>query len=84
MSSEVHKYIETAIEKKESLLNAAVINFPNDLKPNKNQVFVDVKGNKTWKLYDRSNKNEDGDQLKTVVGICLMFTSLIIMGLFSI
>ena len=30
MSSEVHKYIETALEKKENLLNAELINFPKE------------------------------------------------------
>ena len=29
MSSELHKYIETAIEKKQSLFNGEVLNFPN-------------------------------------------------------
>ena len=30
MSSELHKYIEKAIDKKKNLLNAEIINFPND------------------------------------------------------
>ena len=30
MSSEVHKYIEEALDKKKNLFNAQVINFPND------------------------------------------------------
>ena len=37
MSLEVHKYIETSLEKKENLLNAKVINFPNEKSPAKNQ-----------------------------------------------
>ena len=32
MSSELHKYIETAIEKKEKIINAEVLSFPNDIK----------------------------------------------------
>jgi len=32
-----------------------------------------------WKLDDESN----GDQLKTVIGICLMLGSLFLMGLYS-
>ena len=34
MSSEIHKYIETSIEKKHNLFNAEVISFPNDKKLN--------------------------------------------------
>ena len=30
MSSELHKYIETSIEKREKILNAEVLNFPNE------------------------------------------------------
>ena len=32
MSSEVHKYIETALEKKKNLFNAEVLDFPKDKK----------------------------------------------------
>ena len=32
MSSELHKYIETAIDKKQKILNAEVLNFPNEKK----------------------------------------------------
>jgi len=82
MSSEVHKYIEKSLEKNEKLFNAELIHFPKDKKiltPKNLEIdFV-----KTWKLYDKSNINEDGDQLKAVVGICLMFSALIIMGLYS-
>ena len=82
MSSEVHKYIEEALEKNKNLFNAELINFPSDKKVEilKN---LTVDDNKTWKLYDKSNINEDGDQLKAVLGICLMFSALIIMGLYS-
>ena len=34
MSSEIHKYIETSIEKKQNLFQAEVIHFPNDKKIN--------------------------------------------------
>ena len=36
MSSELHKYIENAIEKKASLFNAEVLDFPVDEKKLKN------------------------------------------------
>ena len=78
MSSELHKYIETAIEKKQTLLNAEVINFPND---NKIEDLKNLKKNKHgfWKISDKTND----DQLKAVVGICFMFGSLILIGLSS-
>ena len=75
MSSEIHKYIETAIEKN---LNAEVINFPQEKKIkeitnlNKSNYYV-------WKINDKSND----DQLKAVTGICLMLGALIVMGLYS-
>ena len=82
MSSEVHKYIEEALEKKEDLFNAEVLNFP---KENKTQNFknLEVNNYKAWKLYDKYDVKEDGDQLKAVLGICFMFLALIIMGLYS-
>ena len=82
MSSEVHKYIKESLDKNENLFNAELINFPKEkkIKVKKNLRLND---NKTWKLYDKSNTNEDGDQLKAVIGICLMFSALIIMGLYS-
>ena len=78
MSSEVHKYIEDRLEKNENLFNAEVINFPNDSKVNDIKIS-EVKIDKFWKISDISNN----DQLKAVVGICLMFGALIVMGLYS-
>ena len=79
MSSEVHKYIEEALDKKESLFNAEVISFPKDVKT---ENFEEINF-KSWKLYDKSNAKEDGDQLRAVLGICFMFSALISMGLYS-
>ena len=78
MSSEVHKYIESAIEKRQNLFNADVINFPNDKKINTTQITKEKKYN-YWKISDESNY----DQFKAVTGICFMFAALIIMGLYS-
>ena len=82
MSSEVHKYIEESLEKNKNLFNAELINFPNEkkIRTSKNSKLNE---NKTWKLYDKSNSNEDGDQLRAVIGICSMLSALIIMGLYS-
>ena len=78
MSSELHKYIETAIEKKEKIINAEVLNFPNDIKRNETKNLNLVKNN-FWKISDKSNS----DQLKAVTGICFMLGALVIMGLYS-
>ena len=75
MSSELHKYIETAIEKKKSLLNAEVINFPNE----KRMDNLKTGTYDFWQINDQSNN----DQLKAVIGICFTFGSLILIGLYS-
>jgi len=74
MSSEIQKYIETAIDKKKDLFEADIIDFPNNKKIN------DLK---SWQLYNKLDLNEDGDQLKAVTGICFTFLILIILGLYS-
>ena len=78
MSSELHKYIETAINKKQKILNAEVLNFPREKRLSETKNFT-VDTYKFWKINDESN----GDQLKAVTGICLMFGALIVMGLYS-
>ena len=78
MSSELHKYIETSIEKKASLLNAEVINFPKDKNENNIKNIAD-NSNDFWKIDDKSND----DQFKAVMGICFMIGVLIISGLYS-
>tara|TARA_B100000902_G_scaffold148946_1_gene145562 strand:+ start:732 stop:968 length:237 start_codon:yes stop_codon:yes gene_type:complete len=75
MSSELHKYIETAIEKKKSLLKAEVINFPNEKKMDSLKTGTQD----FWQINDQSNN----DQLKAVTGICFTFGSLILIGLYS-
>ncbi len=78
MSSEVHKYIEKALDKNENLFNAEVISFPND---KKTQEFKYKKINtyNSWKISDKSN----ADQFKAIIGICFMFAALVVMGLYS-
>ena len=39
---------------------------------------------KSWSLYDKKNPKEDGDQLKTVIGICFMIITLSCVGVVSI
>ena len=78
MSSEVHKYKEESLNKNENLFNAKVINFPNDQKLQKVKALkIDV--NNFWKINDETNN----DQLKAVIGLCFMFGTLIVIGLYS-
>ena len=79
MSSEIHKYIETAIDRKKNLLNAEIIDFPNDYEKNNKKNLV-LNSNKFWKITDKSNT----DQLKAVNGICFILTILTVAGLYSI
>ncbi len=78
MSSEIHKYIETSLEKKQNLFNASVINFPSDKKLNKTDI-LNINTHDFWNIDDESNK----DQLKAVTGICFMLGVLVIIGLYS-
>ena len=78
MSSEIHKHIEKALDKKENLFNARVINFPNEVKID-NFNNSKSKDNNFWRISDKSNN----DQLKAVIGVCFMFGTLIVMALYS-
>ena len=78
MSSEIHKYIETSIERKQNLFNAEVISFPNDKKL-ATSIDVEINNSYFWKISDRSNE----DQLRAVIGICFMFGVLTFLGLYS-
>ena len=78
MTLEVHKYIEERLEKNENLFNAEVINFPKEQKLNNTKISK-VQTNDFWKISDKSND----DQLKAVIGICFMFGTLILLGLYS-
>ena len=78
MSSEIHKYIETALDKQDALFNAEVIDFPKEKNPSGIELKkLDIQN--TWKINDETND----DQLKAVIGICFMLGALILMGLYS-
>ena len=78
MSSELHKYIETAIEKKQNLFDAEVLNFPKNKKiDNSQNLSFNVETH--WNINDNANN----DQLKAVTGICFMLGVLLLVGLFS-
>ena len=78
MSSELHKYIENAIEKKKNLFNAEVLDFTKDKKIKLSKNF-ELKNKNHWNINDSSNS----DQHKAVTGICLMFGFLFALGLFA-
>ena len=78
MSSEIHQYIETTIDSKKNLLNAEIIDFPNDYEKNNKRNLV-LNSNTFWKITDKSNN----DQLKAVTGICFVLAILTIAGLYS-
>ena len=78
MSSEVNKYIEKAIDKKENLFNAKIINFTNEKNLSDTFNFKIEKFNH-WKISDDSNI----DQYKAVTGICFMIGILTVIGLYS-
>ena len=82
MSSEIHKHIEQSLKKNINLFNAEVINFPKEKRKDIPK-YLEKSNDNIWKLYDKSNANEDRDQLKAVIGICLTFGSLFLMGLYS-
>ena len=78
MSSEIHRYIETAIDSRKNLLNAEIIDFPNDYEKNNKRNLV-LNSNTFWKITDKSNN----DQLKAVTGVCFVLAILTIAGLYS-
>ena len=78
MSSEVHKYIEEALEKNQNLFDAKVINFPNDKKIDNTKDYK-IKIENVWNISDKSND----DQRKAVMGFCFVVGVLIVTGLYS-
>ena len=56
MSSEVHKYIEKALEKNENLFNAEVLDFPNDKKISEIK-NLNTENQNIWKINDKSNES---------------------------
>ena len=82
MTLEIRNYTEENLEKNKNLYNAKVIDFPKDQHID-NYKNLQTNNFSTWKLYDKSNSKEDGDQLKAVLGIYLMLSALTIMGIYS-
>ncbi|MDC2991767.1 hypothetical protein OAZ08_00565 [Candidatus Pelagibacter sp.] len=82
MSSEARQYIIEDASKKSEIFSAQLLKLPIKKK---------ILGSKTtsldkcayWKLYDKTNIHEDGDQLKAVRGICLVLGVFSFIGLYS-
>ena len=82
MSSEARQYIIEDASKKSEIFSAQLLNLPikkKILKSNSNNLDKCA----YWKLYDKTNIHEDGDQLKAVIGICLVLGVFSFIGLYS-
>ena len=78
MSSEVHKYIEEALNKNKNLFNAQVLDLPNNKTIDKSKA-IKTKNNIVWKISDKSND----DQLKAITGFCFTVGILLVIGLYA-
>ena len=82
MSSGIRQYIIEDASKKSEIFRAQVLKLPIKKK------FLTSKTSNIdkcdyWKLYDKTNVHEDGDQLKAVTGICLVLGVFSFIGLYS-
>ena len=82
MSSEVHQYIIEDASKKSEIFSAQLLKLPIKKKILKSRT-TNLDQCEYWKLYDRTNIHEDGDQLKAVTGICLILGVFSFIGLCS-
>ena len=82
MSSEIRQFIVEDASKKSEIFSALLLKLPIKKK------FLTSKTSNIdkcdyWKLYDKTNVHEDGDQLKAVTGICLVLGVFSVIGLYS-
>ena len=82
MSSEIRQYIIEDTSKNSEIFNAQLLKFPLK-KKNLNSKTPNLDECEYWKLYDKTNVHEDGDQLKAVTGICLVLGVFSFIGLYS-
>ena len=82
MSSEVRQYIIEDASKKSEIFSAQLLKLPIKKKILKSKT-TDLDKCAYWKLYDKTNIHEDGDQLKAVMGICLVLGIFSFIGLYS-
>ena len=81
MSSEVRQYIIEDASKKSEIFSAQLLKLPIKKKLKSKTPNLDKCA--YWKLYDKTNIHEDGDQLKAVTGICLVLSVFSFIGLYS-
>ena len=82
MSSEVRQYIIEDASKKSEIFSAQLLKLPIKKKILKSKT-TNLDKFTYWKLYDKTNIHEDGDQLKAVTGICLVLSIFSFIGLYS-
>ena len=82
MSSEVRQYIIEDASKESEIFSAQLLKLPIKKKNLKSKTTNQDKC-AYWKLYDKTNIHEDGDQLKAVTGICLVLGVFSFIGLYS-
>ena len=82
MSSEVRQYIIEDASKKSEIFSAQLLKLPIKKKILKSKT-TNLDKCAYWKLYDKTNIHEDGDQLKAVTGICLVLSVFSLIGIFS-
>ena len=82
MSSEVRQYIIEDASNKSEIFSAQLLKLPIKKKNFKSKT-INLDKCEYWKLYDKSNIHEDGDQLKAVKGICLVLGVFSVIGLYS-
>ena len=82
MSSEVRQYIMEDATKKSEIFSAQLLKLPIKKKILKTKT-TNLDKFAYWKLYDETNIHEDGDQLKAVMGICLVLGVFSFIGLYS-
>ena len=81
MSSEVRQYIIKDASKKSEIFSAQLLKLPIKKKLKSKTPNLDKCA--YWKLYDKTNIHEDGDQLRAVTGICLVLGVFSFIGLYS-
>ena len=82
MSSEVRQYIIKDASKKSEIFSAQLLKLPIKKKILKSRT-TNLDKCAYWKLYDKTNIHEDGDQLRAVTGICLVLGVFTVIGLYS-
>ena len=82
MSSEVRQNIIEDASKKSEIFSAQLLKLPIKKKILKSKT-TNLDKCAYWKLYDKTNIHEDGDQLKAVTGICLIVSVFSLIGLYS-